>query len=103
MKLGDDIKFSLFKKYVDFGNVCEAATNLFVKLRETPYYGEGVDYMVNSPSVVPTKKYNCMRNTEFLLRNPLKNIKALRRSKTQFSNVLRVSCSLKLVYWPPGI
>jgi hypothetical protein len=59
VKLDQNTIFSIFKKHVDFGNVCEAADTLFVKLRETTYYTQGVDYMVNSISVVPTKKYNC--------------------------------------------
>ena len=52
-------KLPLFEKRVDFAQVCEAATILFQELKGTPAYDDAVKYMINSPSIDPSEKYEC--------------------------------------------
>jgi hypothetical protein len=54
-----EAKFALFHKYVDIGNVCESSKILFQDLKGTKNYNSAINYMVTSPSIDPSQKYEC--------------------------------------------
>ena len=50
---------SLFKVYVDTGDVCSASSKLFRELRGSEYEVEAVSYFIESPNISVDKKYDC--------------------------------------------
>ena len=54
-----EANYALFKKYVDFGNVCESSRILFQNLKGTKQYNQAINYMVSSESIDASKKYEC--------------------------------------------
>ena len=55
----EESMYLIFKKKVNFGNVCDAATILFKELSSGENYELAVNYMVKSPRINPTAKYDC--------------------------------------------
>jgi len=51
--------YPVFKKYVDFGNVCESSKILFQELKGTKYYNSAIKFMLQNPNVTANKKYSC--------------------------------------------
>lgn len=51
--------YAVFKKYVDYGNLCNASKFLFQKLKGTPYYNDSIDYIINNNGIDASKKYTC--------------------------------------------
>jgi len=52
-------QFNLFKLYVDAGNVCDASTSFFSKVRGSKYESDSVNYFISSPNIIVDKKYEC--------------------------------------------
>lgn len=50
---------SLFKVYVDTGDVCSASKKLFRELKGTKYEVEAVSYFISSPNISVDEKYVC--------------------------------------------
>ena len=51
--------FPVYKILVDAGDVCASTKMLFKKLSSSDLYDEAISYMVNSPSIDPSRKYQC--------------------------------------------
>ncbi|MCG7497473.1 hypothetical protein MHO82_11400 [Vibrio sp. Of7-15] len=54
-----DSTYPVYKKYVDFGNVCIASNMLFQQLKGTEQYNTAIKYMLTSPSINPNNQYSC--------------------------------------------
>jgi len=52
-------KYSIFKKLVDFGLVCESTKILFQDLKGKKKYQDAVKYIIESPNIDPNIKYTC--------------------------------------------
>ena len=54
-----DARYYVFEKMVDFGKVCDASNILFKELKGGSDYDRAIKYMIDSPNVNPSKKYEC--------------------------------------------
>lgn len=51
--------FPVFKRLVDFGNVCQSSQILFQELANTARFDEAIEYMIESPAIDPVKRHSC--------------------------------------------
>lgn len=49
----------IFKRLVDFGNVCESSAILFQNIAYTDRFEEAVEYMLQSPNIDASTNYSC--------------------------------------------
>ncbi|MDG2061399.1 MAG: hypothetical protein P8J93_06265 [SAR86 cluster bacterium] len=52
-------QFSIFKLFVDAGDVCNASSKLFQEIRGGEYEDDAVSYFISSPNISVDKKYTC--------------------------------------------
>lgn len=52
-------RFAVYKKRVDFGDVCEASKMLFQELKQTDSYSKAINYMYSSDAIDFSNKYSC--------------------------------------------
>lgn len=65
----DDAKYFVLEKRVNFGDVCEAARILFQDLKDGGDFDLAIEYMISSPRLDPSVKYDCGdEDLELLLR-----------------------------------
>lgn len=66
---GMEWSYAVFKKLVDAGKVCDAASIMKDNLRDTPYYANATTYLGTSNAVANSKKYSCgSESLELLLK-----------------------------------
>lgn len=51
--------FIVFKKYIEFGKMCEGTEILFARLKKTDYFSAAVTYSLTNGDFDPNRKYEC--------------------------------------------
>jgi hypothetical protein len=54
-----DANYSIYKRFVDHGMVCEATNKLFKELKGSSIYSDAVEYMIKSPHIDSKTTYKC--------------------------------------------
>jgi len=61
--------FPIFKKYVDFSNVCKSSSILFQQLKGSKRYNDAINYILNSKNIDSNQDYRCGNEELELLLN----------------------------------